>query len=54
MRTRPSTRLARQYGLEVTGVDLDPTMVTRARANADCPETDDQRYQSFWSATWPR
>jgi SAM-dependent methyltransferase len=42
-----SIRLARQYGLEVTGVDLDPTMVTRARANADRPETDDQRRPEF-------
>jgi SAM-dependent methyltransferase len=32
-----STRLARQYGLEVTGVDLDPAMIGRARANADRP-----------------
>jgi SAM-dependent methyltransferase len=30
-----STRLARQHGLKVTGVDLDPVMVARARANAD-------------------
>jgi ubiquinone/menaquinone biosynthesis C-methylase UbiE len=30
-----SIRLARQHGLEVTGLDLDPAMVSRARANAD-------------------
>jgi SAM-dependent methyltransferase len=30
-----STRLARQHGLEVTGLDLDPVMIARARANAD-------------------
>jgi len=30
-----STRLAREYGLEVTGLDLDPAMIERARANAD-------------------
>ena len=30
-----SIRLARQHGLEVTGLDLDPAMVTRARANTD-------------------
>jgi SAM-dependent methyltransferase len=30
-----SVRLARQHGLEVTGLDLDPAMVARARANAD-------------------
>jgi SAM-dependent methyltransferase len=28
-----SLRLARRHGLEVTGVDLDPAMVARARAN---------------------
>lgn len=28
-----SIRLARRYGLEVTGVDLDPAMIERARAN---------------------
>jgi SAM-dependent methyltransferase len=32
---RLSIRLARQHGLEVTGVDLDPAMISRARANAD-------------------
>jgi SAM-dependent methyltransferase len=30
-----STRLARHHGLEVTGLDLDPAMIARARANAD-------------------
>jgi SAM-dependent methyltransferase len=30
-----STRLARQHRLDVTGVDLDPAMTARARANAD-------------------
>jgi SAM-dependent methyltransferase len=29
-----STRLAAQHGLEVTGIDLDPAMIERARANA--------------------
>ena len=29
-----SIRLARRYGLDVTGVDLDPAMVARASANA--------------------
>jgi SAM-dependent methyltransferase len=28
-------RLARRHGLEVTGLDLDPAMIARARANAD-------------------
>jgi SAM-dependent methyltransferase len=32
-----SVRLARQYGLDVTGLDLDPAMIARARANADRP-----------------
>jgi SAM-dependent methyltransferase len=30
-----STRLARDHGLEVTGLDLDPAMIARARANTD-------------------
>jgi SAM-dependent methyltransferase len=30
-----SIRLACQHGLEVTGLDLDPAMITRARANVD-------------------
>jgi ubiquinone/menaquinone biosynthesis C-methylase UbiE len=29
-----AVRLARDYGLDVTGLDLDPAMVERARANA--------------------
>jgi SAM-dependent methyltransferase len=29
-----SVRLARDYGLEVVGLDLDPAMIERARANA--------------------
>jgi SAM-dependent methyltransferase len=29
-----AVRLARDYGLDVTGLDLDPTMIERARANA--------------------
>ncbi len=31
-----SVRLARDRGFEVTGLDLDPSMVERARANAAC------------------
>jgi SAM-dependent methyltransferase len=38
-----SIRLARQHGLEVTGLDLDPAMITRARANADRSANSDQR-----------
>ena len=30
-----SIRLARQHGLDTTGLDLDPAMIERARANAD-------------------
>src|SRR5215218_6907264 len=30
-----SIRLVRQHDLEVTGLDLDPVMIARARANAD-------------------
>ena len=32
-----SIRLARRHGLEVTGLDLDPAMIQRARANVDRP-----------------
>jgi SAM-dependent methyltransferase len=32
-----SIRLARQHGLQVTGLDLDSAMIARARANADRP-----------------
>jgi SAM-dependent methyltransferase len=32
---RLSIRLVRHHGLEVTGFDLDPAMIERARANAD-------------------
>jgi SAM-dependent methyltransferase len=42
-----SIRLARHHGLEVTGLDLDPAMITRARVNTDCPETGDQRRPEF-------
>jgi SAM-dependent methyltransferase len=42
-----SNLLARRNGLEVTGLDLDPAMVERARANADRPGTGDQRWPSF-------
>jgi SAM-dependent methyltransferase len=44
---RLSIRLARQHGLEVTGLDLDPAMIDRARANADRPGNSDQRRPSF-------
>jgi SAM-dependent methyltransferase len=42
-----SIRLARQHGLDVTGVDLDPAMIQRARANADRPGDGDERRPSF-------
>jgi SAM-dependent methyltransferase len=42
-----SLRLARQHGLAVTGLDLDPAMIARARANADRPGNSDQRRPSF-------
>jgi SAM-dependent methyltransferase len=38
---RLSIRLARQHGLDVTGLDLDPAMIERARANADRPGNGD-------------
>jgi len=42
-----SIRLARQYGLEVTGLDLDPAMVERARANLDRAGDDNEGRPSF-------
>jgi SAM-dependent methyltransferase len=42
-----SNRLARRHGLEVTGVDLDPAMIERARANAGRPGSTGQRRPSF-------
>jgi SAM-dependent methyltransferase len=42
-----SIRLARQHGLDVTGLDLDPAMIARARANADRPANSDQRRPTF-------
>jgi SAM-dependent methyltransferase len=42
-----SVRLARQHGLEVTGLDLDPAMIARARANADRLGDSDQRRPLF-------
>jgi SAM-dependent methyltransferase len=42
-----SMRLARQHGLDVTGLDLDPAMIARARANAHRPGNSDQRRPSF-------
>jgi SAM-dependent methyltransferase len=44
---RLSIRLARQYDLNVTGLDLDPAMIERARANADGRGDGDQRQPSF-------
>jgi SAM-dependent methyltransferase len=44
---RLSIRLARHHGLEVTGLDLDPAMIARARANADRPGDGDQRRPSL-------
>jgi SAM-dependent methyltransferase len=44
---RLSIRLARQHGLDVTGLDLDPAMVERARANAHRPGNGDEPRPSF-------
>lgn len=44
---RLSIRLARQHRLEVTGLDLDPAMIARARANADRAGNGDQRRLSL-------
>jgi SAM-dependent methyltransferase len=42
-----SIRLARQHGFDVTGLDLDPAMIARARANADRLGDDGQRRPSL-------
>jgi len=42
-----STRLARQHGLEMTGLDLDPAMIARARANTDRAANRGGRHPSF-------
>jgi SAM-dependent methyltransferase len=44
---RLSIRLARQHGLDVTGLDLDPAMIERARANASRPGKGQGRQPSF-------
>jgi Methyltransferase domain len=46
-----SIRLARHHGFEVTGLDLDPAMIARARANAD--RLGDAGHR-FSSGMWPR
>ena len=42
-----SSRLARQYGFEVTGLDLDPAMIAHARANAERPGSGNERRPTF-------
>ena len=42
-----SIGLARRHGLDVTGLDLDPAMIERARANADRPGDGDRRRPTF-------
>jgi SAM-dependent methyltransferase len=42
-----SIRLARHHEFEVIGVDLDPAMIARARANAARPGNGDQHRPSF-------
>ena len=42
-----SLRLAGDHGLEVTGLDLDPAMIQRARANADRHGDGGRRQPSF-------
>lgn len=44
---RLSILLARRHGLDVTGIDLDPAMIERARANAARPGEGDQHRPSF-------
>ena len=42
-----AVRLARDHGLAVNAVDLDPAMIERARANAAAMITDEQRRPTF-------
>jgi SAM-dependent methyltransferase len=49
-----SIRLARRHGLEVTGLDLDPAMIARARANTDRAGNRGGAIHRSWSTTWPR
>ena len=42
-----STRLAQSYGLDVTGLDLDPAMIELARTNAPKSSVDLGRLPSF-------
>jgi SAM-dependent methyltransferase len=42
-----SFRMARRHGLDVTGLDLDPAMIDRARANAGRASDSNQRQPSF-------
>ncbi len=42
-----SILLARQHGLDVAGLDLDPAMIERARANAVRPGDSDEGRPSF-------
>jgi SAM-dependent methyltransferase len=44
---RLSIRLAHRYGLDVTGLDLDPAMIERARANAERSQEGDERLPEF-------
>lgn len=42
-----SIRLAREHGFDVTGLDLDPAMIERARANAERADHGDGHGPSF-------
>ncbi len=42
-----SIQLARQHRLDVTGLDLDPAMIERARANADRTGDDERQQPTF-------
>jgi SAM-dependent methyltransferase len=44
---RLSILLARRHGLDVIGLDLDPAMIDRARANADVEALGDARVPTF-------
>jgi 2-polyprenyl-3-methyl-5-hydroxy-6-metoxy-1,4-benzoquinol methylase len=51
---RLSILLARRHGLDVTGLDLDPAMIERARSTPPARRSRTVASRPSSSATWPR